>query len=479
MLLRLQEIALDARPSVGLTTDAMLQRIRRRLDEVPALAALDWLASEDLPAGTPSQMHPAATQELAMLQYTSGSTGTPKGVMLTHANLLGNATQVHHAFGSPQRPADGMVCWLPPFHDMGLMSGVLGPVFSNIESTLMSPTAFAQRPLRWLEVIGRFGATLSGAPNFGYDLCALRISEEERHRLNLSTWRVAFCGAEPIRHGTLQKFADAFAACGFKQDSFLPCYGLAEATVAVTASREPAPVTLMLSAESLQDGRVVETSVEGRVHVACGRPIPGVRVLIVDLERRTLCPPHRVGEVWVQGPNVATGYWQQPERSREVFGATLADADEGTFLRTGDLGFMREGRLFVTGRAKDMIIVRGLNYYPQDIEASAEQSHAALVHGGVAAFGVDGEEGERLVVVQEVRRTARGGGVDGICDAVRAAVAQEHGIIPWAVLLVSQGRLPKTTSGKIRRNACRTMLLRRELEPLAAWYADPASAPDW
>jgi acyl-CoA synthetase (AMP-forming)/AMP-acid ligase II len=476
MLGRPQEIALDARPAVGLTTGAMLQRIRRRLDEVPALAEMAWHALEDLPDGPPRAARSNSAQELAMLQYTSGSTGTPKGVMLTHANLLENAAQVHVAFGSPTRNADGMVCWLPPFHDMGMMSGVLGPIFSNIESTLISPTAFAQRPARWLEAIGRFGATLSGAPNFGYDLCTSRISVEERSRLDLSTWRVAFCGAEPIRPNTLGKFEAAFAACGFKRQSFLPCYGLAEATVAVTASREDAPVTLRLSADSLQNGLVVETSGEGRSLVACGRPIPGVRVLIVDAERRTPCPPSHVGEVWVQGPNVAVGYWHQPERTREVFAGILDDTEPRPFLRTGDLGFIRDGRLFVTGRANDMIIVRGLNYYPQDIEASAEQSHAALVTGGAAAFSIDSDVGERVIVVQEVRRTARAG-LEGICEVIRAAVARDHAILPWAVVLVLQGRLPKTTSGKIRRDACRSMLLHSQLEPLDSWCAEPGTAP--
>jgi acyl-CoA synthetase (AMP-forming)/AMP-acid ligase II len=478
MLWRLQEIAMDARPAIGLTTQAMLQRIRRRADATPALAALEWFVSEDISGGKPPGARRASMPELAMLQYTSGSTGTPKGVMLTHANLIENAAQVHVAFGSPQRSTDNMVCWLPPFHDMGLMSGVLGPIFSDIEATLIAPTAFAQHPVRWLEVITRFGATLSGAPNFGYDLCTQRISEKERSKLNLSTWRVAFCGAEPIRYATLRKFAEEFSPCGFRMESFLPCYGLAEATVAVTASRESAPVTLTLSAESLQEGQVVESAIQGHQLVACGRPIPGVRVLIVDAERRSPCPPHHVGEVWVQGANVAKGYWYQPELTREVFAATLADTNEERFLRSGDLGFMYDGRLFVTGRAKDMIIVRGLNYYPQDIEASAEQSHAALVRGGVAAFSIDDDTGERLIVVQEVQRTARNE-VDGICNAIRAAVTQDHGISPWAVLLVSQGRLPKTTSGKIRRNACRSMLLGGEFELLDVWCTQIASLPGW
>ena len=476
MLGRLEETIQDARPAVGLTTQGMLQRLRSRWDELPSLSEFEWIAFEDQLTGPQLPPRRASPQELALIQYTSGSTGSPKGVMLTHDNLLRSAAQVHVAFGSPRYGNDKMVCWLPLFHDMGLMSGVLGPLYSGIEAIIMSPAAVAQRPVRWLEAIGRFKATLSGCPNFGYDQCISRISDEERRSVDLSTWQVAFCGAETIRHETLEKFEAAFARSGFRREAFLPCYGLAEATVALTASREPAPYILTLSAESLRDGYVVDVPCPGQSIVACGRPISGVRVLIVDPERRSLCPPGRVGEIWAKGPNVAKGYWNKPEQTNEVFEAVLADTGEGPFLRTGDLGFIRDGRLYVTGRAKDMIIVRGLNYYPQDIEASAERSHDALIRGGAVAFGIDQGAGERMVIVQEVRRTARRK-VDGVCAAIRTAIAQEHAVVPWAILLVWQGRLPKTTSGKIRRAACRFMLLRGELEPLDVWCADPSSFP--
>jgi acyl-CoA synthetase (AMP-forming)/AMP-acid ligase II len=472
---RLQDIAQDALPAIGLTTDAMLQRIRRHMEEVPALTTLQWITPEQMVGGPSHPPQATLPEDVAMLQYTSGSTGTPKGVVLTHANLLHSAAQVHVAFGSPEYPHDKMVCWLPLFHDMGLMSGVLGPLFSRIEATLMSPAAVAQRPARWLEAMSRFKATLSGAPNFGYDQCTLRIPEEERSRFDLSTWQVAFCGAEPIRHETLLNFEKAFAPCGFRCEAFLPCYGLAEATVAVTASREPTPYVVTVSGESLQDGNVVEAA-EGsrRSLIACGEPISNVRVLIVDPEQRTICLPDRVGEIWVQGPNVARGYWRQPERTQETFAGVLADTGEGPFLRTGDLGFIHDRRLCVTGRAKDMIVVRGQNYYPQDIEASAERSHDALIKGGTAAFSIDQGAGERMVIVQEVRRTARRK-VEGLCAAIRMAVAKDHGVAPWAILLVWQGRLPKTTSGKIRRAACRLMLLEGKLEPLDVWCAEPSA----
>jgi acyl-CoA synthetase (AMP-forming)/AMP-acid ligase II len=473
---RLGDIIADAAPAIGLTTEALLPRIRRYAEDVRAFAAIEWHAIERLPAGAGAARRRGDPGDVALLQYTSGSTGMPKGVMLTHANLLCNAAQVHVAFGEPAYADDRMVCWLPPFHDMGLMSGVIGPIFSGIEAILLSPLAVAQRPARWLEAIGQFGATLSGAPNFGYDQCTTRIPEDDRRTLRLDTWRVAFCGAEPIRAGTLERFARVFAANGFRSSAFLPSYGLAEATVAVSGGREAAPVSVTLDAEALQAGAVAEIAGPGRALVACGRPVPGGRIVIVDLETRRECPVDRVGEIWVQGANVAAGYWRQPELTRATFDARLDNGD-GPFLRTGDLGFVRDGRLFVTGRAKDVIIIRGRNYYPHDIEATAERSTPALVPGGSAAFGVDGPDGERLVVLQEVRRTARADR-GGVCDAIRAAIAQEHSIAPSAIVLVDQGRLPKTTSGKIRRDACRAMLSSADLEALEAWCADPSAWPD-
>jgi acyl-CoA synthetase (AMP-forming)/AMP-acid ligase II len=477
-LRRLQEVIVDARPALGLTAPAIFERIRRHLEAVPALAALPWDLLDDVTSAPAINPQDAGPQDLAMLQYTSGSTGTPKGVMLSHSNLVENAAQVHLAFGSPSRAEDSMVCWLPPFHDMGMMSGVIGPIFSGIEATLLSPLAFAQRPQRWLEAISKFRATISGAPNFAYEQCILRTPQEERCGLDLSTWRVAFCGAELVRFATLQAFGDTFASCGFRRDAFLACYGLAEATVAVSGGREN-DVAITISRDALHDGCIVDappitrgvSSQTGQSVVACGAPVPGVEIRIVDPELRNLCAPDRVGEIWVQGPNVAQGYWNQPERTQEVFGARLTGADTGPFLRTGDLGFIRDGRLFVTGRAKEMIIVRGRNYYPQDLEASAQSSHQALVRNGAAAFSIDEGTGESLILVQEVRRTGRKE-IHGALDAVRAAIARDHSIVPWAIVLVGQGQLPRTTSGKIQRHACRTMLLQGDFVTLDIWCAE-------
>jgi acyl-CoA synthetase (AMP-forming)/AMP-acid ligase II len=473
--LRLGEIIKDADPQIGLTCRAFLARVRRHAAEAPAFAACPWHCVEDISAPAECRRPSTDPDALALLQYTSGSTGQPKGVMLTHRNVLCNAAQVHVAFGEPSHGIDRMVCWLPPFHDMGLMSGVIGPIYSGIEAVLMSPLSVAQRPARWLDAISGYGATLSGAPNFAYDQCVSRIHEEERSALRLSSWRVAFCGAEPIRAETLDAFARAYERCGFRPSAFLPSYGLAEATVAVSASREEAPVRMSVEPDALQTGAIVETGAAGRAIVGCGRLLRGVRAAVVD-ERGRECRPDRVGEIWVAGGNVGLGYWRQPDLTRATFGAVLAGTGEGPFLRTGDLGFIRDGRLFVTGRLKDVIIIRGLNYYPHDIEATAQRGAASVAAGAAAAVAIDHADGERLVIILEVRRRARAD-CSGACDAIRAAVAQEHGIAPWAVVLVEQGSLPKTTSGKIRRGACRALFAGGDLVAIDGWCADPAAWP--
>jgi acyl-CoA synthetase (AMP-forming)/AMP-acid ligase II/acyl carrier protein len=489
---RLRSIALEARPTVALTTSAIAQRAATLESEIPQLRGIRWIATDALPAELAEEWRPAALtgDTLAFLQYTSGSTSTPKGVMVSHANFLHNERLIAEACGHSAETR--FVGWLPLYHDMGLMGNVLQPLYLGGSCVLMAPAAFLQSPVRWLAAIGRYRATTSGGPNFAYDLCVRRINAEQRSGLDLSSWRVAFNGAEPVRVETLERFAEAFAGCGFRRQAFFPCYGLAEATLLVTGTaRSRPPATLALDREALLRHRVVpagEGAPGGRALVSCGRPGADQRLLIVDPESFQPCPAGQVGEIWVAGPSVAQGYWERPEETAAVFGAMPADApsaeaEGGAFLRTGDLGFLWEGELYVTGRLKDLIVIRGQNHYPQDLEQTAERCHPALLPGSAAAFAVDRREEERLVLVLE-RQPRSGEGIAAVAPAVRWAIAAEHQIQVDTVVLVRAGTIPKTTSGKVRRDACRNLFLEGGLAALGLsalgeesedWTADAPS----
>ncbi|HWS53774.1 MAG TPA: AMP-binding protein, partial [Pyrinomonadaceae bacterium] len=478
-LSRVRAVVSDARAEVALTTAAVLARVGRLFEQAPDLRRLRWLTTDDLDAARADEWREprAAGGDLAFLQYTSGSTSTAKGVMVTHDNLLRNERMIESAFG--QTPASITVGWLPLYHDMGLIGNVLQPLYTGTPCVLMSPTSFLQRPARWLSAITRYRATTSGGPNFAYDLCAERIGPEERRLLDLSSWDVAYNGSEPVRADTLERFARAFAPCGFRPEAFLPCYGLAEATLLVSGKKRAGGAVLKtFEAGALERHRAVEARDGGeavRRLVGCGEPAPGQKVLIVDPDTRAPRPPGRVGEVWVSGANVARGYWGRPEESGEVFGARLAGTGEGPFLRTGDLGFVSGGELFVTGRLKDLIIIRGLNHYPQDIERTAGSSHPALRPGGGAAFSIEVGGEERLVVVQEVAGR-RHPDLPSAVEAIRQAVAEEHEIRAHGVTLVRAGELPRTSSGKVRRRDCRSLYLSGGFEELAGWRAGDGPA---
>ncbi|HEU4321538.1 MAG TPA: MupA/Atu3671 family FMN-dependent luciferase-like monooxygenase [Roseiflexaceae bacterium] len=460
---RLRTLARDAEPAVILTS-AGLQGIAGPLaaeDAVFGRAA--WLApthDADAAAWRPA---PLDGESLAVLQYTSGSTASPKGVMLSHGNMLHNLAAIAACFGHSEESRG--VIWLPPYHDMGLIGGILQPLYAGFPVALMSPSAFLQRPARWLEAIARFRATTSGGPNSAYELCIQKTTPEQRARLDLSSWRVAFNGAEPVRAETLERFADAFAASGFRRTAFYPCYGLAEATLIVaggTAGREPAVVP---AAELVSPTGVHSPDPQTRL-VGCGQSIGGQHIAIVDPAEQTRCADGTPGEIWVSGPCVAQGYWGQPDLTADTFRARIRNGPEAAFLRTGDLGVVRENELFVLGRLKDLIIIRGRNLYPQDIEQTVEQSHAALRPSCGAAFGVDIEGEERLVIVQEVSRHHRHGALDGITDAIRQAVVLQHEVQPHAVVLIREGSMVKTSSGKVQRYACRAAFLAQTLPVL-------------
>lgn len=406
------------------------------------------------------------SQTLAFLQYTSGSTGTPKGVMLSHGNLLHNAAITYELMG--HSPESCFVSWLPAYHDMGLIGGILQPLYGGFPCYLMAPATFLQQPYRWLKAISDYGGTTSGGPNFAYDLCVRKITPEQRRSLDLSRWQVAFNGAEPVRAETLERFAATFAECGFRAEAFYPCYGMAEATLmaaggTVTAlPRQLEVATADLERHQIRIADQADPSEASTRLVGCGQSVPQQQIVIAHPETLTLCPPNTVGEIWVQGPSVGQGYWNRLEATTTTFGAHLADTGAGPFLRTGDLGFLREGELFITGRLKDLIIIRGRNLYPQDIELTVERSHPSLRAGSGAAFAIALSDTEGLVVVQELEFRQRPD-IASVTQAIRAAIAEAHEIPVYAVVLIKPGTIPKTSSGKIQRRACRAAFLANQL----------------
>jgi acyl-CoA synthetase (AMP-forming)/AMP-acid ligase II len=496
---RLQAIVDDAGPRIALTTAGILSRTGSPQDTGWG-RALQWQPTDVLTADAHESAagwkEPRVVPEtLAFLQYTSGSTTQPRGVMVSHHNLLCNNRMVQQAF--EQTEESTFVGWLPLFHDMGLIGNVLQPLFLGSGCVLMAPEAFLMRPFRWLSAVSRYKAHTSGAPDFAYDLCARKVTAEQRATLDLSGWEVAFCGAEPVRSSTVKRFAETFAECGFRRQAFYPCYGLAESTLFVSGGlKTEAPVVAAFDAGALERDRVAPASPDGhpaRVLVGCGRPWQDEKILIADPESSTLCAAESVGEIWVSGSNVAHGYWHRPEETDRAFHAYVAETGEGPFLRTGDLGFFAGGELFIAGRLKDLIVTGGRNHYPEDIEQTVESSHPAVRPGCCAAFGVDQGGQERLVVAVEADRGYRPGvpprtgqapvprpapedhavGVseespggsflsgheDILAEAIRRAVAEQQDLRVHTVLLLKPGSLPRTSSGKIQRHLCRAGFL--------------------
>jgi amino acid adenylation domain-containing protein len=460
-LSRLEAIVSDARAAFALTTGQTLRRVAPLIEGSHGLRGLRWAATDEIDLGLAAEWRDphADGDSLAFIQYTSGSTSKPKGVMLSHANLLENERLIRRAFGQTERSL--VVGWLPLYHDMGLIGNVLQSLYSNARCVLMSPASFLQSPARWLRAVSKYRADTSGGPNFAYDLCARKVTEEERTGLDLSSWSVAFNGSEPIRHDTLDRFADAFAPCGFRREAFFPCYGLAEATLFVSGGpRSGAPSVFAADRKALEGNRALAADAgEALKIVSCGRAWQGQEFLIVDPRLSEPCAEGVVGEVWVAGRSVARGYWGRGEESADCFGARLAGTSEGPYLRTGDMGFVMGGELFLTGRLKDLIIIRGRNHYPQDIEQTVEQSCPGLRHGCGAAFTADVWGQERLVVVQEVERGRRAPDADHAARAIRRAVSREHELQVYSVVLIQAGSIPKTTSGKLQRRACRDAFL--------------------
>ncbi|WP_416529614.1 aminotransferase class I/II-fold pyridoxal phosphate-dependent enzyme [Streptomyces coelicoflavus] len=481
---RLAAIARDSAATHALTTGKVREAVAARgTGHVGAeLDDVRWLVTEDLYTGdsTAPWEDPGLTADsLAFLQYTSGSTAAPKGVMVEHGNLVRNLRSIHLRLGHDA--GSGMVSWLPPYHDMGLIGGILTPVYGGFPAHLMAPMTFVQRPLLWLETLSRTGASTSVAPNFGFEQCLRRISPEQRAGLDLSRWRLALNGAEPIRPDTLDRFAEYFAPAGFDRTALLPCYGLAEATLMVTGA-EPAepPVVESFDAAALEAGtarRADPGSVRTTRVVGCGAPVDDVEVALVDAATGHRVPDGTVAEIRVAGPNVARGYWKRPGAGADVFGTRVEDGPDTAWLRTGDLGFRHDGQLFVVGRTKDVIIVQGRNIHPQDVEQTAERVGAGLRAGHGAAFGIPTEDGEQLALAYEIGGPGAGD-PHALLARLRTAIADEHQVTPHTVVLLRRSSVPRTTSGKIQRSACRQQLLDLELPVVAASVVQDGTLPD-
>ncbi|MEH2438441.1 MAG: amino acid adenylation domain-containing protein [Nostoc sp.] len=467
---RIQAISTDAQVSIALTTTAMLPTLQSIFTNQTNLENLRWLTTDNLAQGLEeSWQQPLINADtLAFLQYTSGSTGIPKGVMLSHGNLLHNAAVTYQLM--EHSPKSKFVSWLPTYHDMGLIGGILQPLYGGFGCILMSPASFLQRPFRWLQAISRYKGTTSGGPNFAYDQCIQRITQEQKETLDLSSWSVAFNGAEPVRQDTLERFTAAFAECGFRPEAFYPCYGMAEATLIVSGGVKKAlPPLKTVNKSALSNNQVIEASAEtehAQTFVSCGRTVPLQQIVIVNPETLSPCPANEIGEIWVSSPSIGQGYWNRKEETEQTFHAYLKDtgvSEPSTpFLRTGDLGFIDNGELFITGRAKDLIIIRGRNLYPQDIELTTERSHLSLRSGNGAAFSVEVNNEEQLVVVQELEFRAKPN-LEEVITAIRQAVTEEHEVQVYAVILIKPGSLAKTSSGKIQRRATKADFLADKL----------------
>jgi acyl-CoA synthetase (AMP-forming)/AMP-acid ligase II len=484
---KLRAIISDAQPSVVLTTSAILSSTEGLFTQAPELQKMRWLATDKVTGSLAQEWRdPAVTSNtLALLQYTSGSTAEPKGVVISHGNLLHNSAYINRVFALISDSVT--VTWLPAFHDMGLTNGIIQPVYKGRPCYLMPPVSFLMRPIRWLQAISRYKATISGGPNFAYELCTRRITPEQRETLDLSCWDVAYNGAEPVRADTMKRFAATFASCGFRPSAFHPCYGLAETTLLVSAGSLSDEMFCTIQVEAFEQNRIIEACAQHqdvRTLVGSGHALQDTKIVIAHPESLTACAPDEVGEIWVSGPSVTQGYWNRPEDTERAR-AYLKDTGEGPFLRTQDLGFMKDGELFVTGRLKDLIIISGRNLYPQDIELTVEQSHPALRPACCAAFSVDGVGEEQLIVAAEVERRyrpvvckppdgearAHPNGrlpldVEVVVRAIRRAVAEAHDVRVHTVVLLRAGCIPKTTSGKVQRHACQVSFLKGTLERL-------------
>ncbi len=481
---RIQSIIKDAQPSLALTTNSILNGLKRRAEQAPELKTLRWLATDDvnLQYAQKWQKVPSSGDDLAFLQYTSGSTAEPKGVKIAHNNLLHNLKAIHRSFQHSTQ-SQGVI-WLPPYHDMGLIGGILQPLYGDFPVVLMSPLIFLQNPLRWLKAISRYRGTTSGGPNFAYDLCVRKFKPELALDLDLSSWDLAFNGAEPVNHESLEKFTATFSPYGFRPEAFYPCYGMAEATLIISGGNKKSfAVTKTISSKELEKNIVVETlpsNADARTLVSCGHSLADQDIAIVNPHTLTPCPSGEIGEIWVTGPSIADGYWNDSLTSHNTFSARLEEKADLNFLRTGDLGFIDRGELFVTGRLKDVIIINGRNHYPQDIERTVEDSNPFIRPSCVASFAIADRGEDQLVVLAEVDRhywdrqknasksreeiaIEKAAKEQKLIQIIRSAISKHHDLQTHNVVIMKSGAIPKTSSGKIQRHVCRDRFLKGEL----------------
>lgn len=476
---RLEAVLADCAPACVLTTAAAAESVRPFLDKCgldehgrPPHRPKNVVAVDAVPDALAEQCAPVdlAPEDVAYLQYTSGSTRTPAGVVISHGNVMSNAAQLIAGYDLDRQRSQSVI-WLPLYHDMGLMVGVIGPLVAGMRSVITDPLAFIQRPVRWLRLLSEHPGAFTAAPNFAFDYCVTRVRDRDKAELRLEQVDSLCNGSEPVRPATVERFAEAFAGCGFPPQAHRPSYGLAEATVFVAAAPRRTPVTTAFDRAALARGKaVVRAAADADTShlVSCGTAV-GQHLVIADPETGHRLGEDTVGEIWLHGPNIGRGLWNQPEASEQLFGATLhgeiGELPRAPWLRTGDLGVLHEGELYITGRIKDVIILDGRNHYPQDLEATVEEVHPVIRPGFVAAFAVPTENGEGVVVVSERGRGITRADVPAVTTKVRRALSEQHGVSVRDVLLVGPGEVPRTSSGKVARGECRRRYLEGELTP--------------
>ena len=467
---KLLHIIKDSQPSLVLTTSSFVSQMSFFEGSMKDIPKIDKIAVDSLP----EKLFPFKKLDIldttnALIQYTSGSVGVSKGVLLNHGNITDNAYMLKAVLEEtppPKAQKDSFLCWLPLYHDMGLMSGVILPLVMGTTSTLMSPLMFLQKPYRWLKALTKYKSTVSAAPNFAYELCIKKVKDEQLEQLDLSSWSVALNGAESIKSQTIERFTEKFSIIGFKPEYFYPAYGLAESVVFVTGpSRDQLPVILEIDKEALENNQVKVSEESQKVSVvSTGHIWLDEKVIIVNPQTFKECQTDEIGEVWIAGKSVATGYWNMPEETQNTFEFSLSDDQDKKYLRTGDLGFFKNDNLFITGRIKDLIIIRGHNYYPHHIEHSVEKFSSFFRPGSSAAFSIVIGNEEKLVLIQEIKKEAVIENTESFKNSVKKMIVEEHGIILHDIVFLKQGSIFKTSSGKVQRKLCKNKYLKCELD---------------